>query len=374
MEILSAEDVLRNGIEFDGDVCYSGENYDQVCTNEVSEGGVPINGILYERYKNGNLCYYSFYQDGIPHGPCVHFYESGKIQSYCVMDTATVEGEMVELYENGNVKLREYSQYGYTLRMQKFDVAGNLIDEKKELREDERAAYEKCVTYYEHWEDKKRYINIQNELRKQTDFNNSVNIEKIKNVAGVDLAYWNVDGEEYAACCIVVLDYATKEVVEKKYVVGKVTVPYISGCLAFREMPFFLQAYGKIESDVDVWFFDGNGYLHPQHMGLASHAGIAINSPTVGIAKSYLKIYKAEFCMPDEEQFSYSDIKVGKEVYGRVLRTQSGVKPVYLSIGNKIDLDTAMQLTDSLVTKESHIPLPTRLADIMTHEIRNMYT
>lgn len=374
MEILSAEDVLRNGIEFEGDVCYSGETYDQVCTNEVSEGGVPINGILYERYENGSLRYYSFYQDGTPHGPCVRFYESGKVESYCVMDTGTVEGEYVELYENGNVKLREYRQYGFLLRMQEFDMQGRLINEKKELREDEKTAYEKCAEYYTHWEDRKRYIKIQDELQKQIDFNNSVNIEKIKIVAGVDLAYWNVAGEEYAACCIVVLDYLTKEVVEKKYVVGKVTVPYISGCLAFREMPFFLQAYEKVETDVDVWFFDGNGYLHPHHMGLATHAGIVINKPTVGIAKSYLKIYKAEFCMPDEEQFSYSDIKVGKEVYGRVLRTQSGVKPVYLSIGNKIDLDTAMQLANSLVTKESHIPLPTRLADIMTHEIRNMYT
>ena len=77
--------------------------------------------------------------------------------------------------------------------------------------------------------------------------------------------------------------------------------------------------------------------------------------------------------MPDIKQFAYTDIKIDNEIYGRVLRTHSGVKPIFLSIGNKIDLDTAMQITNTLVTKDSHIPLPTRLADIMTHEIRKKY-
>ena len=77
--------------------------------------------------------------------------------------------------------------------------------------------------------------------------------------------------------------------------------------------------------------------------------------------------------MPDMEQYAYTDIKIDDEIYGRVLRTHSGVKPIFLSIGNQIDLDTAMQVTNALVTKESHIPLPTRLADIMTHEVRKEY-
>lgn len=216
----------------------------------------------------------------------------------------------------------------------------------------------------------KEYIKIQYELQKQIDFVNRVNIASVKNVAGVDLAYWNKNGDEYAVCCIVVLNYITKEVVEKKYAVGKVTVPYIPGCLAFREIPFFLKAYENMDTDVDIWFFDGNGYLHPRHMGLATHAGIIINKPTVGIAKSYLKINNMEFSMPDKQQSAYTDIRIDNEIYGRVLRTHSGVKPVFLSIGNQIDLDTAMYITNSLVTEESHIPLPTRLADIMTHEVR----
>jgi len=215
------------------------------------------------------------------------------------------------------------------------------------------------------------FVKVQYELQERIDFN--VNVTTIKTVAGVDLAYWTKDGEEYAVCCIVVLDYLTKEIIEKKYAVDKVSIPYIPGCLAFREIPVFLKAYEMIDTDINVLFFDGNGYLHPRYMGLATHAGILINKATIGVAKSYLKINNVEFVMPDIKQLSYTDIKIGGDVYGRALRTHSAVKPIFLSIGNRMNLELATQLTNELVTKESHIPLPTRLADIMTHEIRKRY-
>lgn len=81
------------------------------------------------------------------------------------------------------------------------------------------------------------FVKVQYELQERIDFN--VNVTTIKTVAGVDLAYWTKDGEEYAVCCIVVLDYLTKEIIEKKYAVDKVSIPYIPGCLAFREIPVF---------------------------------------------------------------------------------------------------------------------------------------
>ena len=74
--------------------------------------------------------------------------------------------------------------------------------------------------------------------------------------------------------------------------------------------------------------------------------------------------------LPDLEENSFTDIIISGEVYGRVLRTHEAVKPIFVSIGNKIDLDTATQMASALVTKDSHIPIPTRLADIMTHEVR----
>ncbi len=92
-----------------------------------------------------------------------------------------------------------------------------------------------------------------------------------------------------------------------------------------------------------------------------------------GIAKSYYKIEDVYFDMPSNTAGAFTDIKKNHEIYGWALRTHMNVKPVFLSVGNAIDLDTAMEMTVRLTTKESHIPLPTRLADIMTHKKRKEY-
>lgn len=217
------------------------------------------------------------------------------------------------------------------------------------------------------------FIKKQIELMREIDLHNAVSISAIKRIAGVDLAYWKKGEDEYANCCIVVLEFPSLEVIEEKYTVKKVDVPYIPGCLAFRELPLFEEVYSLLETDVDVIFFDGNGYLHPRHMGLATHAGILIKKPTIGIAKSYYKINDVDFIMPESNAGAYTDIIIDGEVYGRVLRTAENVKPIFLSVGNKIDLDTAMKLTNMVITKDSHIPVPTRQADLMTHRVRKEY-
>lgn len=219
----------------------------------------------------------------------------------------------------------------------------------------------------------KEFIEKQYELQKRICTEDRLEISAIKTVAGVDLAYWKEEDIEYAACCVVVLDFATKQVIEKIDVVDKVDVPYIPGCLAFREVPLFLRAYEKMENDPDVILFDGNGYLHPRHMGLAMHAGILIDKPTIGVAKSYYKVKDVDFVMPDYEENSYCDIEIDGEIYGRVLRTHSGINPIFVSKGNRMDLDKATEIAKRLVTKESRIPLPTRYADIMTHEVRSRF-
>lgn len=217
------------------------------------------------------------------------------------------------------------------------------------------------------------YIKEQESLISKIQLNNQVDISVVKYIAGVDLAYWTESGIEFAVCCIVVLDFNTKTVVERKYCVGTVDVPYIPGCLAFREIPLFLKTKILLEIEPDVYMFDGNGYLHPRHMGIATQAGILIDKPSIGVAKTYFKINDIDFVVPKNEKFAYENIIINNEVYGRALRTQLNVKPVFLSIGNKIDIDTATSITEHMITSDSHIPLPTRLADIMTHEIRKKY-
>lgn len=219
------------------------------------------------------------------------------------------------------------------------------------------------------------YIKKQIELSGKIKRENTVNLSQVQTVAGVDLAYWKEeDGQEYAVCCIVVINYHTFEICEKVSYADKIKVPYIPGCLAFREVPLFLETYKKVTVIPDVIFFDGNGYLHPRHMGLATHAGILIQKATVGIAKSYYKVEDVEFVMPANTAQAYTEIEWNGEHYGRALRTHANVKPIFLSIGNAIDIDTATQMANRLTTKESHVPIPTRLADLMTHEKRKELT
>lgn len=218
------------------------------------------------------------------------------------------------------------------------------------------------------------YIKKQIELNSSIRRENTVNLSQVQTVAGVDLAYWKEEEQEYAVCCIVIINYNTFEVLERVSYADKIEVPYIPGCLAFREVPLFLETYKKVTIIPDVIFFDGNGYLHPRHMGLATHAGILIRKATVGIAKSYYKVGDVDFVMPANTAQAYTDIEWNGEHYGRVLRTHVNVKPIFLSVGNAIDIDTATQMANRLTTRESHVPIPTRLADLMTHEKRKELT
>ncbi|MDE6706940.1 MAG: endonuclease V [Oscillospiraceae bacterium] len=213
---------------------------------------------------------------------------------------------------------------------------------------------------------------VQNEISEKIICQDGFVKEKLKTVAGVDLAYWNQNNQEFAVCCIVILDYQTGKILEKKQFHDKIQVAYQAGFLAFRELPLVLETVKKLEINPDLYIFDGNGYLHPRHAGIASHAGVVLNIPTIGIAKSYYKIFDVDYHEPDFTAGSYQDIMIQQEVYGRVLRTHENVKPIFLSIGHKICLDTATEIAMHFVTKESHIPMPTRLADLETHIARKL--
>ena len=215
------------------------------------------------------------------------------------------------------------------------------------------------------------FLRQQNELCDRIEPVDKIDMDSVKLIAGVDLAYWNKDDEEYAVCCIVVIDAETHEVIEKQHYSGKIEVPYMPGFLAFRELPLILKTVELLENDPDIYIFDGNGYLHPRHMGIATHASFYLNKPTIGIAKTYFRVdRKTDYTEPDNESGSFTDIVIDGEVYGRALRTHKNVKPVFISIGNFVSLDTACDLALQLTDKESHIPIPTRLADLETHIAR----
>ncbi len=211
------------------------------------------------------------------------------------------------------------------------------------------------------------FIKIQNELKEKIMLRNTFSKRSIRLVAGVDLAYWEDENKQYGTCCIVVIDYNTKEVIEKVNSVGEIKVPYIPRFLAFRELPLVIEASKKLVVEPDVFIFDGNGYLHFNHMGIATHASFFLNKPTIGVAKSYLRVNGEDFNMPENEAGSYIDIIINGEVYGRTLRTRKDVKPIFISCGNNVDLETSTEIVLNLINNESRLPIPTRLADLETH-------
>lgn len=199
---------------------------------------------------------------------------------------------------------------------------------------------------------------------------NSFNKNNINLIAGVDLAYWENEGRKYGACCIVIVDYHSKQMLQKVNSVGEIKVPYILGYLAFRQLPLVIQAVKKLTVEPDIFIFDGNGYLHFNHIGIATHASFFLNKPTIGVAKSYLKINDVDYNMLENIYSAYTDIIINNDVYGRGMRTRSNVKPIFISCGNYIDLETCTEIVFNLINKESRLPIPIRMADLETHRVR----
>ncbi|MFF0829889.1 endonuclease V [Brevibacillus sp. NPDC003359] len=214
---------------------------------------------------------------------------------------------------------------------------------------------------------------MQHDLSQNIKLENNFSKENIRLIAGVDLAYWEENEKTIAACCICVVDLMNKDVIETKVLKDEIKVPYIPGYLSFRELPLILDTFKVLNSDPEIIMFDGNGYLHPRNMGIATHASFYLNKPTIGIAKSYLKIGSVNFVMPCNEEGAFTDIVINNTIYGRALRTHKDVKPIFISCGNWIDIDTVTDITLALINNESRLPIPVRQADLETKKMRERF-
>jgi len=177
-------------------------------------------------------------------------------------------------------------------------------------------------------------------------------------IAGVDISVDRVRGVARGA--VVVLSYPDLKIVETRVVEGKVDFPYVPGLLTFREAPLTLAAFERLDIAPDLILFDGQGIAHPRRLGLASHLGLLLDTPAIGCAKSRLC---GSHQIPDLEPGSYADLRDGDEIIGAVLRTKLGVKPVYVSIGHKISLESALYWVTQCC-RGYRLPEPTRLAHL----------
>ncbi|MEK7731556.1 MAG: deoxyribonuclease V [Planctomycetota bacterium] len=176
-------------------------------------------------------------------------------------------------------------------------------------------------------------------------------------VSGADLAFSIDDADCIAG--VVVWDVLRREIVEQRVVRRAVQFPYVPGLLTFREAPALLAALQQLHCEPDVFMFDGQGYAHPRRFGLACHMGVLLNRPSLGCAKTIL-VGKCE--MPQRSRGSTSPLMHNGECVGMAVRTRDDVKPVYVSVGHRLSLDAAVQIT--LACCDGYrLPEPTRLAD-----------
>jgi deoxyribonuclease V len=179
----------------------------------------------------------------------------------------------------------------------------------------------------------------------------------IRLVAGLDVAYAK-DSDQLAAA-VVVLDTATLTPVEQQAVTGTASFPYVPGLLAFREIPALAGALGRLRAVPDVLVCDGYGIAHPRRFGLASHLGLLAGVPSIGVAKTP---FVGEYDEPARGRGAWTDLTDGGETVGRVLRTQPGVNPVFVSVGHAVSLDDACDLILRL-SPRYRLPETTRAAD-----------
>lgn len=191
----------------------------------------------------------------------------------------------------------------------------------------------------------------------------------IELIAGVDVGFEPLDPKRNARidpaapsvtrAVIVVMEYPSLKVIEQVLHRQPTTMPYIPGLLSFRELPAILGAYASLEHRPDLLMVDGQGIAHPRRMGIATHLGLWLDLPTIGVGKSRLCGRHTE--VPDVKGATVPLVDKGEEV-GRVMRSREGVKPLYISQGHRISLETACDWVRACLTRYK-LPEPTRQAD-----------
>jgi len=201
----------------------------------------------------------------------------------------------------------------------------------------------------------KEAIALQKHLAGKVIRSSGIDIGDVAAVAGVDTHYH----QGLATAAVVVIRLSDLATLDHATAVGKIRFPYIPGLLTFREGPAILNALDHLTVASDLLIFDGQGIAHPRRCGLASHIGLLLDMPAIGCAKTRLSGWYEE---PHTEKGSYSYLKDGDETIGAVVRTRSNVKPLFVSIGHRINLQDSINIVLQCCPRY-RLPETTRRAD-----------
>jgi len=267
--------------------------------------------------------------------------------------------------------------YKFTKELSDFPLNCSLIDAvvfgypkqfKREQAQQMAIVFERKLRFekgeYEGNNDLLPYYVLQNELREKVIKKDELS-PVIKYIGGVDVAYNEQENRMVGA--IVILDTERLEIVEKASYEMEITFPYFPGLFSFREIPPILEAYKKLKIKPDLIVCDAQGIAHPKNMGMASHLGLELDIPTIGCAKKRL-VGVYDKSKLGQKRGAKENLIWGSEIVGVALRTQDNIKPMFVSIGHKISLETAIDWVLKLCSQYRQ-PETTRQADQLVNQL-----
>jgi deoxyribonuclease V len=211
------------------------------------------------------------------------------------------------------------------------------------------------ITHRHDWNlSPEKAIALQKQMAAEVITDQPLKLEAIRYVAGVDVSV----KENVSQAAVVVLSYPDMQVVETVLAHAPTPFPYIPGLLSFREGPVLEEAFLQLQQEPDVFIFDGMGIMHPRRLGIASHMGLWLDRPTIGCGKTRLV---GTYQEPGSERGSRSPLTHYGQQLGVVLRTRDNVKPVFISVGHRADLETSIDLILAC-TSRYRLPDPIRAA------------
>jgi deoxyribonuclease V len=208
-------------------------------------------------------------------------------------------------------------------------------------------------------------MRLQESLRERVELEDRFG--EIHYVAGADMAF--DPATEIAFAGVIVYRFPGLEEVERRMARRKLRFPYVPGLLSFRECPILLAAFARLQTEPDLILIDGQGLAHPRRLGIACHIGILFDKPTIGCAKSRLV---GEHQEPPARAGSTAPLELEGDRLGMVLRTRDNVRPIYVSTGHRVSLDSAVNLVKQCMDGY-RIPKPTREADHYVRDLRREY-
>lgn len=197
-------------------------------------------------------------------------------------------------------------------------------------------------------------IAIQQQLRDQVITQDQLGTVNL--VAGVDVGFES--GGAITRAAVAVLSFPDLKLVEQAIARLPTSFPYVPGLLSFREIPAVLEALAQLQTPPDLLLCDGQGIAHPRRLGIASHIGLLVDLPTVGVGKSLLV---GKYEEPPNDRGAWTPLHHRGETIGAVLRTRPGTKPLYISSGHRVSLPTALDYVMRCTTK-FRLPETTRFA------------